>query len=288
MNTMLRSLAFTTLTSLALPAQGLQWIVNPATGNEYAVTPPMTWDAASAYAQGVGADLCWIEDLAENTWVADHFLTILPLYLGGTDIGIEGLWTNAYGWPLSFTNWAPGQPDNAASGQHRLVMWDQNLLFGTPRASWDDQEGLASLRAVLERPLPQWRPYGSGCSGSAGVPTLSPSPSTVPPTPGAQLTVHLDQAPAQPGVAVAVVALERVDVELSFLGLPGCSALVLPIGGWLQPIVYTGTSADWTLALPALEVVRGLPVFVQVLALDPNNNAFGGATSSALEIRIGY
>ena len=91
MNTTLRSLVFAVVTAAAAsaaPAQGLQWILNPATGNEYAVTPPMTWDAAATYAQSVGADLCWIGDLAENTWVADHFLSILPIYLGGTDLAI--------------------------------------------------------------------------------------------------------------------------------------------------------------------------------------------------------
>lgn len=291
MNTTLRSLVLAAVTAAAAsvaPAQGLQWILNPATGNEYAVTPPMTWDAAAAYAQSVGADLCWIGDQAENTWVADHFLSILPIYLGGTDLAIEGLWTNPYGWPLAYTNWAPAQPDNALAGQHRLVMWDQNPLFGIPRGTWDDQEGLAPRLAVLERPLPQWLPYGNGCAGSSGVPTLQPAAGSAAPRPGAQLTIAMQNAPQQPGLAVAVVALERADVDLTFLGMPSCSALVLPIGGWLLPVAYTGSAVDWPLPLPALEVLRGLPVFVQMLVLDPNVNAFGATTSAALEIRIGY
>ncbi len=70
--------------------------------------------------------------------------------------------------------------------------------------------------------------------------------------------------------------------------MPGCSAVVLPIGGWLLSVAYTGSAVDWPLPLPALEVLRGLPVYVQMLVLDPNVNAFGATTSAALEIRIGY
>ncbi|MFY9342756.1 MAG: lectin-like protein [Planctomycetota bacterium] len=266
-----------------------QWITNPATGNEYTRTPPMTWAAARAFANSLGADLCVIDDLAENTWVANQFLALFPLYLGGTDMGVEGLWTNINGWPLSFTNWAPNQPDNFGGNQNCLVMWDANPFFGVPRASWDDGDGTAACFAVLERPIPQWVPYGLGCPGSNGTPSLAPSPASAAPQPGATLSMHLANLPTSSGAAIGVLSLSSAAIDLGPIGLPGCMALVGLGSGLLAAIPHSGTAGAWQEILPNLTVLRGLRIYAQALVLDPAaGNPFGATTTGGLEIRIGY
>ncbi len=280
------------LTALPTLAQtGLTWIPNPATGNQYALTTLMTWDTAHAYAQTLDADLCVVDDAAENAWVAQNFLTFpfFGVYLGGTDAQVEGLWLNPYGFPLGYTNWAPNQPDNSNGGQHRLMMWQGNPQLGVPFATWDDQAGTAPSFAVLERPMPQWVAYGSGCSGSNGVPQLAAAVNSPAPQPGAQVQMALSNLPTTGGFGIGVLSLSSANVPLGPIGLPGCLALVDLQGALTVTLPFAGAATTWLQPLPNLTLIRGLHLHAQVLVLDPNaGNSFGGVTSAGLEIRVGY
>ncbi|MEZ6036730.1 MAG: hypothetical protein R3F29_04575 [Planctomycetota bacterium] len=274
----------------ALPAQ-LNWIANPATGNEYALIPPMSWTAAQTYAEGVGAQLCVIDDATENAWVADHFLSVFAIYIGGTDAGIEGVWTTPYGWPLGYTNWSNGtvtQPDNAGGSENYLVMWDANPLFGVARGSWNDSDGLGALFAVAERPLPLFVPYGAGCGGSNGAPALAESATSQAPAPGATIAADLTGLPGPSGAAIGFLSLGRIQAPLDVLGMPGCEALVDIGGAWTAVLAYAGTDITWQETLPNLLVIRGLHFHMQALVLDAAANGFGATTSNALEVHVGF
>ncbi len=56
----------------------------------------------------------------------------MNIWLGGTDAGSQGNWHWVTGEPWSYTNWAPGQPDNASPRQDQLIFWDQ------APGKWDD------------------------------------------------------------------------------------------------------------------------------------------------------
>jgi hypothetical protein len=285
------------LVSLALTctlsAQGLTWITNPATGNQYARTPiMMSWSAANAYAETVDATLCVIDDAAENAWVAEQFLFLFPLYLGGTDQFLEGHWTTAHGWPLAYTNWsqAPAisqfQPDG--SGDY-LVMWDANPLYGVVRGTWDDQPGTAANYAVLERPVPQFVGYGTGCAGSNGVPTLTPAAGSPGPAPGATITMELGNLPACGGAAIGILSLAPLQVDLGIIGMPSCLALLDPGAGWMVPVFHAADAAVWQQALPNLTAIRGIKAYTQALVLDAAaGNPLGATTTAGLELRLGF
>ena len=264
------------------------WITNPATGNQYTLVPPMTRGAAEAYANSLGADLCTIETAAENAWVANNFLTLFPLYLGNTDAVIEGNWTTANGWPQAYANWGPNQPDNF-NDQDYLIMVDANPIFGVPRASWDDIDGSAALFSVVERPIPQWIPYGAGCAGSNGTPTIAPASFTSAPLPGAMISIQVAHLTLSPGAAIGVLSLDPTSISLAAIGMPGCTALVSLGSGWTAALVHGGNSTVWQITLPNLPAIRGLRIFTQALSLDATaGNPFGGVTSAGLEIRVGY
>lgn len=279
--------------SCTLTAQGLTWITNPATGNQYARTPTtMSWSEANAYAETVGATLCVIEDAAENAWVAQQFLFLFPLYLGGTDQFVEGHWTTPHGWPLAYTNWShlPAisqfQPDGSGDC---LVMWDSNLLFGVVRGTWDDQPGTAANYAVLERPVSQWVAYGNGCTGSNGVPTLTPAAHSPGPAPGATITMELGNLPAGGGAAIVILSLVPLQVDLAVIGMPSCLALLDPGAGWTRPVFHASSTATWQETLPNLPALRGIRAYTQALVLDAGaGNPFGATTTPGLELRLGY
>ncbi len=273
--------------SCTLTAQGLTWTTNPATGNEYArTTTMMSWAAAQALANSVGADLCTIDDDAENTWVADHFLALFPLYLGGTDQFVSDFWTTPNGWPLAHANWAPNQPDGSGNCQ---VMWDANPLFGVPRGTWDDQPGTAPNFAVLERPVPQWVAYGAGCAGSNGLPTLAPATCSAAPVPGATIEMALGNLPTGGGAVIGVLSLRRLNVDLGVIGMPTCLALIDLDAGWLRPVFYNADAVIWQETLPNLTAIRGIKAFTQALVLDAAaGNDFGATTTAGLELRLGY
>ena len=282
------TLCLLALTALA-PAQSLTWITNPTTGSQYALTGPSTWADAQALADSVGAHLCIIDDAAENTWVADQFLFLFPLYLGGTDATQEGLWTSPYGWPISYTNWAPNQPDNNLGSEHALLMWDANPLFNVPRGAWNDVDGASLQLAVLERPMPRFTSYGSGCVGSNGTPNLAAAPSTNPPAPGVQITMTFTNLPTAAGLAFGLLAPAPAQVSLAVLGMPSCQGFIAYQPEFVDTIAHTGAAADWVVDLPNLPILRGVTVYGQGLVFDAGaGNAFGGTTTNALAIRLGY
>ncbi|NUP97686.1 MAG: peptidylprolyl isomerase [Planctomycetaceae bacterium] len=110
-------------------AQSLDWLRNPANGRWYAETAaPTSWSGAEALAQFLGGHLTTVRSQAESDWLDQNFFSQLTLFRHHW-IGLRqdrqgpaysepaGGWGWASGEPLVFTNWAPGQPDNAGGRQ---------------------------------------------------------------------------------------------------------------------------------------------------------------------------
>lgn len=103
------------------------------------------WDEAKTYAESLGGYLATITTSAEQVLIQSNFNNYTPftytsgftyaqLYLGATDRETEGVWKWVTGETWSFSNWAPGEPNNAYGG-------NQDYLALNYDNSWDDTWG---------------------------------------------------------------------------------------------------------------------------------------------------
>jgi len=112
----------------------VQWPLDEGgNGHWYAVLPEaMFWEEATGRVNSIEHDgvrgyLATITSQAENDFIFDHITsgvhtpTILnQFWLGG--LKSEGLWTWITDEPFDYTNWSPGEPNNA-SAETALGMW---------------------------------------------------------------------------------------------------------------------------------------------------------------------
>jgi hypothetical protein len=127
---------------LALPS-GTGWIFNPANGHYYKefIVPGHTWHGAVAEAAAMGGYLACIADAAENQWLEANFPPRggqQEAFLGGTDENQEGVWEWITGEPWSYTNWQPGEPNDAFGGEDYLEWagsWNDVPNSGYPSGS---------------------------------------------------------------------------------------------------------------------------------------------------------
>ncbi|MFO1050594.1 MAG: C-type lectin domain-containing protein [Planctomycetota bacterium] len=146
--------------SLVAGLTAQNWIQNPGNGHLYAVTAPMTWDAAQSYATTVGSHLVTIRDAPEQSWIVQQFAAnnLGGLWIGLSDFGHNGVWAWSNGEAASYSNWATGQPSNTGGVEHWVA-----LQPGSGR--WDDAQNFPRP-AVIEA-LPRWRwstPYSAPVS----------------------------------------------------------------------------------------------------------------------------
>ena len=89
----------------------------------------LTWVGADNACKRAGLQLATVQSAAQNALVrtaADGN----QVWIGGTDAATEGTWVwSPTNTPMSYTNWAPGEP-NDNGGQHCLAVYDSG--------KWDD------------------------------------------------------------------------------------------------------------------------------------------------------
>lgn len=132
-------------------------------------------------------------------------------------------------------------------------------------------------------------PYGAGCAGTLGVPTLD-AVSGSRPVLGSNFQAALGNLPAGVGFMVlglsdAVSAPFTLPLDLSPFGMPGCSLLAQL--GAMQVVVGAGTSATWSLQVPNSGALIGLHFYSQGLSLDVAANAAGITVSNAARGKLG-
>ena len=133
------------------------------------------------------------------------------------------------------------------------------------------------------------KPFGIGCLGTAGVPTLR---AITPPQLSANFDVQLTNVPASPGLAVIASGLSDtmtgplpLPFDLGAIGGAGCQAYVS--ADLTQVAIATGGVATSTLALPNNPALLGFALYQQALVLDGPANSLGLTTSNALLVRVG-
>jgi hypothetical protein len=146
-----------TIRYCGVPASG--WMMNPANGHYYLLSPPASWQDARALAACAGGYLATINDAAENQWLLDTLLAASPAWIGWNDAAAEGVFVWDNGEPANYVNWDDGEPSN--SGDEDYVQ----LLPGSGR--WNDVHGATLLAGVIERDTPPIPGEGEG-EGEAG------------------------------------------------------------------------------------------------------------------------
>jgi hypothetical protein len=164
---------------------------------------------------------------------------------------------------------------------HDLVR-DRLVLFGGRIANNSQQNDTWEYGAQFAR-------FGSGCAGTAGVPTLVGGQL---PRLGTVTTAQLTNLPATSQVALMAVGLSRT--QWAFGSLP---ALLTPFGmpscrtytsaDVLVAIAATGGTAVWSWSVPSWSGFLGQPFHLQGLSLDAAANAGGLTVSNAATIVIG-
>ncbi|MEO1393970.1 MAG: DUF4347 domain-containing protein [Cyanobacteria bacterium J06634_5] len=114
-------------------------------GNQYVLTRgAKTWEQAQAEAESLGGNLVSINAAAEETWLKQTFGSTEGFWIGLNDTAVEGQFEWASGEALTYTNWAPGEPNNGQGNQ------DYGWMNYGPSQQWDDNFGSATLRGIVE------------------------------------------------------------------------------------------------------------------------------------------
>ena len=114
-------------------------VTNPSNGHLYYLLAPTNWTVAQFEAMRLGGNLTTVNDASENTWIAQTFGhyggQARNLWIGLGDADRNGLFTWVNGEPLTYTNWAAGEPNRFGGTEFygTIVNW------GT---AWNDMPDL--------------------------------------------------------------------------------------------------------------------------------------------------
>jgi hypothetical protein len=177
-----------------LPLRILGQTSLPTTGNRYVLTSMTTWPDAHALALEMGGWLWAVNDAREMNAVIDAFLPIIvdygwnfvsppgfgfvgpediDIYIGLTDSdlygAVEGTWQWTNGDPVTFVNWAGGEPNNSggAPGEDFAEIWS----LRSSRTWNDDNDRDSGLDG-----LPPGSPARLPGSGNVAIIELPPIP----------------------------------------------------------------------------------------------------------------
>ena len=138
-------------------------VVNPATNKRYVAVSSRRWLAAESLAVALSGHLVSIGSPAEQAFVQSNFAFLLqssPAWIGLTDRAAEGTFVWADGTPLSFSNWSPGEPNNAG---------DEDAVDIRMNGQWNDLSETMLRPALFELPVPTPMPCPGDLDGDRSV-----------------------------------------------------------------------------------------------------------------------
>jgi len=131
-------------------------------GGSGTVGTGINYTDASAYAAQLGGFLVTVDNAAENLFLFNTFASasfpgfqpVDGLYLGFTDVAVEGSFAWDSGSPVTYTNWAAGEPNNTHGRE------DWGTMVGALAAdaahygptTWNDIPNIASTGEVGANP----------------------------------------------------------------------------------------------------------------------------------------
>jgi hypothetical protein len=140
------------LMAVNAPAQQIVWIDNPVNGHRYGVgLSATTWADGEALAVTQGGHLATIRNASEQAWIEANFAsynTGSGLWIGFNDVEVEGQWVWVSGEPVTYTNWAPGEPNNSSGNEHYGHLFAPT---GPYPWRWNDHPGaIPNTRPLIE------------------------------------------------------------------------------------------------------------------------------------------
>lgn len=133
-----------------------KWSLTPPTspkGHIYFLTNPAlgkNWTDAEAQAIAAGGHLVTINDAPENQWLTNTFGTSEAFWIGLTDANTEGDFKWISGEPVTYTNWATGEPNDASSRGEDYA----EINPGFAPTQWNDRDvfpdGSNAGRGIVE------------------------------------------------------------------------------------------------------------------------------------------
>jgi hypothetical protein len=118
--------------------------VDPLTGHRYALSLPKGWSAAESVAAALGGQLTSIGSAAENGWIARKVVasgSTSSRWIGLNDVEVEGTWEWQSGDPVSFSLWAPGEPNDAGGEDAAVILTN---------GRWNDLSTGTAVPGVIE------------------------------------------------------------------------------------------------------------------------------------------
>lgn len=118
---------------------------------------PDTWWNAKNKCQNFGGYLCVINDAQENEWVKNKIMGATA-FIGLHDMNVEGYYEWVDGTPFTYSNWYPGQPNNANN--------DQDVCEMLPDGTWNDQYATTLREYICEMPCYELKQIAGPANGS--------------------------------------------------------------------------------------------------------------------------
>jgi hypothetical protein len=122
--------------------------VGPPNGHSYKSIRCNSWKDAQTKARKEGAQLVSINDRAEQEWLVEQF-GFLPYWIGLTYSVETGEWKWSSGEPVTYTNWAEGQPEHIDAKSYGSINGDLRGSWRVLRLLGAGMSGKDTPRAAI-------------------------------------------------------------------------------------------------------------------------------------------
>lgn len=197
-------------------------------------------------------------------------------------------------WVLDGTDWRQIPAVGAPAGRY-----DHGFAFDAQRGEFVAFGGQTTTGYTNET----WRlrnsqpatttPFGIGCAGSNGIPTLSAGGT---PRLGSNFAITATNLPTTPALAIGYFGFSRTSwgffslpLDLTAQGLPGCQMFVAPPPpGQIISTISSGGQCSWLYPVPNVPFLAGIELYFQALIPDAAaGNPTGATVTNALAMQIG-
>ena len=224
---------------------------------------------------------------ASMTFAAERYRVLLQ---GGLDGNFACL---ADTWEWDGTDWQTISPTTTPGPRYASVLvhhaaTDTSLLHGGSNF----QAALPETRLYASTPTATFEPYGTGCPGPWGQPSLRAADGQRPWL-GDVFELQLENLPPQPGMLIVIYGFTDVawqgnplPAPLGIYGMPGCFAWQSIDDPFFA--FHQGGSVRFPFPLPSTPGFAGLNYYNQALVIDASiQNPLGAVITNGGRARLG-